>query len=272
MPVKRIEAHPAVEADRGRVAVQRGPVVYCFEGADNGGRTLNIMLPQDPEFQTEHRADLLGGVNVITGLATKDRKITAVPYYAWDHREPGEMVVWVRQEGKSRKPKSDDAMWSGRLYRALDPSTLGPAEPLGLAESAEPSASFAGVGTISALNDEAEPKNSCDHDIPRFTWWNHLGTKEWVQYAWDEPRRVKAVEVYWFDDERVKRHCRTPQSWRLVYKDGDQWKPVVTKSEYGTAPDKYHRVEFEPVETKALRIEVELKPNWSGGILEWKVE
>jgi len=135
-----------------------------------------------------------------------------------------------------------------------------------------PKASFVGVGVLSALNGGLETKNSCDHDIPRFTWGNHLGTKEWVQYDWPEEQTLRAVQVYWFDDEPMKRHCRTPQSWRLLYQDGQEWKPVVTKDPYGTEPNKYHRLQFEPVRTKALRIEVQLKPNWSGGILEWKVE
>ena len=273
MEIQRIEANPLVEADRGRVALQRGPIVYCFEGVDNDGRARSIMLPHDPKLTDEHRSDLLGGVTVVTGVDRKGRKITAVPYYAWDHREPGEMIVWVRQDGKTRRPKTDDPSWEGKLYRPLDPKTLGPSEPLTLMELAEPSASHCfGNNVLSALNDQIEPKDSCDHSVPRFTWWDHRGTKEWVQYDLDEPRKVAAVEVYWFDDERVKRHCRTPKSWKLLYKDGAAWKPVKAKGDFGTALDKLNRVEFEPVQTTGLRIEVELKPEWSGGILEWKVE
>ena len=70
----------------------------------------------------------------------------------------------------------------------------------------------------------------------------------------------------------MKRHCRVPKSWQLLYKDGDAWKPVAGACDYGTAIDKYNRVTFTPVETTALRLEVELNPPWSGGILEWKVE
>ncbi|MCS7304224.1 MAG: glycoside hydrolase family 127 protein [Thermoguttaceae bacterium] len=272
MEVDRIESHPLVEANRGRVAIQRGPIVYCFEAVDNGGRVRNIQLARQPEFQPHWKPDLLGGIVMISAKTRDGRTVRAIPYYAWDHREAGEMIVWVRQDGKTKKPRTDDPSWQGRLYRPLDPDSLGPSEPLTLMEMAEPSASFVGVGVLSALNDGLEPKNSCDHDIPRFTWWNHLGTKEWVQYDWSEPQIVRAVEVYWFDDEPLKRHCRTPQSWRLLYKEGQEWKPVLTKDSYGTEPNKYHRVQFEPVRTRALRIEVQLKPNWSGGILEWKVE
>lgn len=117
MPIQRIEAHPRVQADLGRVAVQRGPVVYCFEAVDNDGPVKNIVLPQDPKFTAEDRPDLLGGVTVITGVAKDGRIIMAVPYYAWDHRTAGEMIVWVEQEGKAAKPDIDDPAWKDKLYR-----------------------------------------------------------------------------------------------------------------------------------------------------------
>ncbi|MFH1266909.1 MAG: discoidin domain-containing protein [Planctomycetota bacterium] len=127
---------------------------------------------------------------------------------------------------------------------------------------------------MAALNDQVEPSDSCDHAVPRFTWWDHKGTAEWVQYDFDAPREVSAVEVYWFDDGRLNRHCRVPKSWKLLSKDGDAWKPVAGASGYGTEIDKYNRTTFDPVETTGLRIEVQLDPEgpWSGGILEWKVE
>jgi DUF1680 family protein len=273
MPIQRMEAHPQVAADRGRVAIQRGPVVYCFEKADNPEGVRNLVLPVDPKLTAEHRSDLLGGVTVIKGVDRKGRQIVAVPYYAWDHREPGEMAVWVRQDGKSRKPEVKDPSWEGKLYRPLDPSTLGPSEPPTLDDMTTASASHtSGIDSLSALNDHLEPRNSCDHDVPRFTWWDHKGTKEWVQYDFEMPQKISSVAVYWFDDGRIKRHCRAPKAWKLLFKDGDAWKPVSGASAYGVELDKYNRVTFEPVQTKALRLEIELNPPWSGGILEWKLE
>jgi hypothetical protein len=270
MEVQRIEANPRVEADRGRVALRRGPIVYCFEACDNDGRVRNIILDRDPQFKTEHRPDLLGGTTVITAAARGDRQVTAVPYYAWDHRQPGEMAVWVRQDGKTRSPDVDDPAWEDKLYRPLDPATLGPSEPIDPIETVYATASHAN-DSVGALNDRREPKNSCDHDIPRFTWWDHKGTAEWVQYEFDDPVKLSAVEVYWFDDQRLNRHCRAPQSWKLLYKQGDAWKPVSGASGFGTEIDRYNRTTFDPVETTALRIEVQLQGPWSGGILEWKV-
>jgi hypothetical protein len=273
MPVVRVEAHPLVRADLGRVALQRGPIVYCFEAVDNQESVARITLPHDPKFTVEHRHDLLGGVIVIRGVSKRGNPLTAVPYYAWDHRKAGGMAVWVRQDGKATAATAGPE-WQGKLYRPMDPATLGPSTAASLQDQITPSASHHGFSTdaLEALCDGIEPHDSCDHVVPRFTWWDHRGTKEWVQYDFENPRKVSAVHVYWFDDERTKQHCRVPQSWRLVYKDGDAWRPVEGGSPYGTALDKYNRVTFTPITTTALRIEVQLKPTFSGGILEWKVE
>lgn len=273
MEIRRIEAHPAIAADRGRVALQRGPIVYCFEGVDNQDAVRRIILARDPQLKAEHRPDLLGGVTTIEGTDRSGRKILAVPYYAWDHRKPGEMAVWVWQDGKLRKPQLDDPTWQQKLYRALDPKTLGPSIELTPMEQCTPSASHCHVSdTVLALNDGVLPKDSCDEHIPRLTWWDHRGTAEWAQYDFDSPQKLSAVEVYWFDDGRLKQGCRVPKSWRVVYRDHDQWKPVAGASPYGTAQDRFNRVTFQPVETTALRLEVQLDDSWSGGILEWKVE
>jgi DUF1680 family protein len=120
MPVRRVYADPRVTDDVGRVALMRGPVVYCLEGVDhkdvNGGRVRNLVLPKDAELKAEHRPDLLGGVTVLRGRAiavsdsadaTSDKPVdfTAVPYYAWDNREPGEMVVWFPEQRELAEAK-----------------------------------------------------------------------------------------------------------------------------------------------------------------------
>jgi hypothetical protein len=124
--------------------------------------------------------------------------------------------------------------------------------------------------TVDALIDGLEPKSSNDRDIPRFTWWDHRGTAEWVQYDFGKPRHVSSVQVYWFDDTGVGA-CRTPQSWRVLYQEGERWKPVEAASVFSTTADAFNRVDFKPIQTTALRLEVQLKPEFSGGILEWKV-
>jgi DUF1680 family protein len=94
-PVRRVVANPAVAADRDRFAIERGPLVYCAEGADNGGKVLDKVLSGNVHFRTEWKTDLLGGVTLIR-LSTPVQKdaVRLIPYYAWCHRGPGEMRVW----------------------------------------------------------------------------------------------------------------------------------------------------------------------------------
>jgi hypothetical protein len=260
--VRRVLANEQIEYDRGRVAVERGPLVYCIEGADHDGTVREMWMADNVELAPEHKGDLLGGVTVLKGEASavyrneegivrsRPKPITMIPYYVWCHRGANEMAVWI--------PRS---------------ANLAVVPPLPtIAGTSRVSASHSWrADHVDALNDQIDPKHSNDHDIPRFTWWDHRGTAEWVQYDLASPTRVSKVEVYWFDDTG-RGQCRVPQSWKLLYRDGSQWKPVETSAEFSTAKDRFVEVEFAPVETDALRIEVQLRPEFSGGILEWRVE
>ena len=123
---------------------------------------------------------------------------------------------------------------------------------------------------IEALVDGIAPKSSGDDTVPRFTWWDHKGTSEWAALDFKKPTTVSSVSLYWFDDTG-KGQCRVPASWKLSWKDGDTWKPVVGATTLGTARDTFNTVTFAPVTTSALRVDAELQPGMSGGILEWKV-
>jgi hypothetical protein len=125
--------------------------------------------------------------------------------------------------------------------------------------------------TAEALCDGLLPKDSNDHSLPRFTWWDHRGTEEWVEYEFQEPREVRGVEVYWFDDTG-KGLCRVPQSWALLYREGNDWKPVGNPSPFGLARDTFNATTFDPVRTTGLRLTVKLQADFSGGILEWRLQ
>jgi hypothetical protein len=125
--------------------------------------------------------------------------------------------------------------------------------------------------TLDALDDVLEPANSNDHSIPRFTWWDHRGTQEWVQLDFPKPKHVAAVEVYWFDDTGIGQ-CRLPASWRLFYKDGQEWKEVAEPATMEVTADKWNTLSFRPVETPALRIEAQLQSGFSGGLLGCRVK
>ncbi len=121
MPIQRIETHPASRNNAGKVAIQRGPIVYCLEQVDNGQHLHNLALPAGAKLSASFAPRLLGGVVVITGQGRrlpvdgwngdlyrpanvkKDSpvKLTAVPYCVWGNRKVGEMVVWIRSDHKS---------------------------------------------------------------------------------------------------------------------------------------------------------------------------
>jgi len=263
---KRIIANPKVVADNGRVAIQRGAIVYCFEQVDNEVPVLQIKLAKEPQFQEEFRQDLLGGVVVIKCKNADGRTLTAIPYYAWDHRKPGAMAVWVKQDGLSKKnpPATDE-----QLYRELKADDLTAAT-----DEAEPevSASFCYPNdSADAVIDGIEPKNSIDHDIPRLTFWDHKGTPEWVEIDFGKEQNISQFSIYWFDDTG-RGGCKVPKSWTLSHRDGNAWKPIKTSDTFGVERDKYNTIHFDAIKTSALRIDIQLEKDASGGILEVKVK
>ncbi len=261
MPVRRVIAIDSVEADRGKVALQRGPIVFCAEWPDNkDGHVRNLLLLDEAPLQTEFKADMLNGVQIITGKAfgfkvAKDRRtlekteqdFTAIPYYAWAHRGRGEMAVWLAREESAVDP--------------LKMPTIASTSRVSVSYGENPQ----------AVNDQLEPKSSDDHGIPYYHWWPHKGTTEWIQYSLQNAEEISTVEVYWFDDAGTG-ECRIPKSWRILYREGRNWNPVYTEGKYGVEKDMFNKVVFETVRTRAVRLEIQSRENYAGGILEWRVK
>jgi DUF1680 family protein len=263
MRPQRIFANTAVKADVGRFAIQYGPVVYCLEGVDNKDSVIqNIVVDSAAPMQVNYAVNLLKGVNVITmdGEATKrqlntdelltsKQKVAAIPYYAWDNRGPGEMEVWIPYSKAVARPKPA-------------PSIANTSKLSGSIKSR----------SIKAINDQLEPADSKDNSIPYFHWWPKKNTTEWVAYEFDKPHTVSSSKVYWFDDSPWG-GCRIPAAWKIYYKDENgQWIPVKSTTSYEIAKDKYNSVEFEPVLTTALKLEVQLPVDNATGIHEWIVK
>ena len=113
MNVRRVIANDKIKNDEGKVALQRGPIVYCAEWVDNGGKASNIVMSADATFTTEYRTDLLNGVVLVKSevpvikiddngesISTKKQAFTAIPYYAWANRGKGEMQLWFPEKIK----------------------------------------------------------------------------------------------------------------------------------------------------------------------------
>jgi DUF1680 family protein len=116
MKVEQVVAHPAVTNNNGRVAIQRGPIVYGFEGIDNAGDVERITLAKEPKFETSFQKDLLGGVVVIKGKKTDSSDCVAIPFYALANRGKSKQVVWVYKDGFTRKATG----WDKALYQFVE--------------------------------------------------------------------------------------------------------------------------------------------------------
>lgn len=125
-----------------------------------------------------------------------------------------------------------------------------------------------GSDTVRAIADGRVPKNSADHSIPRLTWWDHRGTREWAEHEFDSPREVRKVRVYWFDDEPAGGKCRVPKSAKVLVRVGGTWVEPQTPGPLGVAKDSFNQVTFDAVKAEGVRIEVELREGFSGGVLE----
>jgi hypothetical protein len=145
-----------------------------------------------------------------------------------------------------------------------------PASQTGPAADSRLTASYDGPDNLEALNDGILSASSSDETIPRFTWWDHKGTDEWVQYDFKGPQDVTGVEVYWFDDTGHGQ-CRVPASWQVLYRDGNAWKPVEADSPGGVDTNRFNLQKFKKVSATALRLEVKLQEGFSGGVLQWRV-
>jgi hypothetical protein len=113
MPIRRVVANEKIVEDRGKVALERGPIVYCTEWVDNEGHVLNLLLPDNAPLKAEYRKGMLNGIVVVTGKAlalssdgkSLERDFVAIPYYAWSNR--GEMAVWLRRSRQSMPDKQN---------------------------------------------------------------------------------------------------------------------------------------------------------------------
>ena len=91
MPVRKVIASEKLKSNQGKVAIERGPVLYCAEGHDNSGKALAIKISGSQEFTPTYQKEMLGGINV---LKSEGQNITLIPYYAWANRGANEMTIW----------------------------------------------------------------------------------------------------------------------------------------------------------------------------------
>ena len=262
MEPRTVRANHKVEADRGMISVERGPLVYCAEHPDNKFDIMGVLINQEPKF-TLGKGEIAGtpiqtlitdaqtlNFNKQGKLETSDQTLTLIPYYAWCHRGSGKMRVWLPQD--------------------LNATT--PSQPATLASESKVSSSTERMPALSAINDRLVPKDENDRSVPYTHWWPKNSTTEWLGYEFPQVSKVQSATVYWYDDGPWG-GCRVPQSWRILYQDAQgEWQPVSGADQYPTDKGSACTVNFDPVSTKALRLEVKLPIDNSAGLFEWSVK
>ena len=260
MEPRTVRANNRVEADRGMISVERGPLVYCAEHPDNQFDIMGTLMNQEPQFRIG-KAEIAGtpvqtlvtdaqtlDFNKQGKLTTKDQTLTLIPYYAWCHRGSGKMRVWLPQDLKATNPS----------------------QPATLASESKLSTSMQ-VPALSSINDRLVPKDENDRSIPYTHWWPKQASTEWLGYDFPQEATVQSCTVYWFDDAPWG-GCRVPRAWRILYQDGQgQWQPVSGADGYPVEKGAPCTVNFNPVKTRALRLEVTLPEKHSAGVFEWIV-
>jgi hypothetical protein len=266
MPIRRIVANQKVTADLGRTALQRGPLVYAAEWVDSPDKHVrNIVLSGDEQLTSRFEPALLNGVEVIKGQAddySYDEKqnvkhtresFTAIPYYAWANRGPGQMEVWIAASQAAAHPTPYPTLATKSKVTSSGPT---------MAEN--------GVRDPRLVADQEEPTSSTDTSS-FYDWLPKKGSSEWIQYDFPQTSTVRSSDVYWFA-EANGRQIKLPKDWKLLYRDGSEWKPVQSQGNYTVNKDQYNHLEFKPVQTNSLRLVLELQPNASAGIQEWRVQ
>jgi DUF1680 family protein len=260
MDVKRVIANDKVEDDRGKVSLERGPIVYCLEWPDNNEKVINSVLDDAAEINFKYVSDLNGIVKLEAKAkatlvdkdqktVTEDKFLTAVPYYTWANRGSGEMAVWIPRFVEASKPLPMPTICTNAKVKASTPNR-----------------------SLSSINDGYLPKHSNDRKVPFYSIWPKSNTSEWIEYTFEKPETFSTAEVYWFDDGPWG-GCRIPLSWKIQYaNDKDEWLDVKNKEPYISKKDALNTVSFETVTSKKVRVVFQLPEKESCAAYEFQVK
>jgi uncharacterized protein len=259
LEIRKVVCNPNVQNNIDKIALQRGPIMYCSEGVDfESGQVSNLVLKDNAGLTSHFKKDFLGGIVSLEGKALEGQRTNngdvnfsevefkAIPYYAWCHRGVTPMVMWYATNENVSTPK--------------------PAPTIANTSVIEGSRK---VPAIEAVRDQILPSGSNDDNTVRHHWWPNENQIEWISYTFDQPREISGTKVFWFDDNGG---CRTPKSWKVYYQKGDDWVPFKNKSDYGVEVNIINQVKFEPVKTTAVKLEIQLREDASAGVYEWIVE
>ena len=262
MPVRFSVADERVEADRNRVCVTRGPLVYCAEEPDNEYNVSSYFVKNENQSSgsvDEFTSGVLAAIPTINLVASSasangesEADLTLIPYYAWNNRGDNmAMNVWFARDAETAR--NGMVMTVGNIADIKASHTNSSDD-------------------VYAVADGKQPKTSHDTSISRWTSWSQKGKEQWLEIKLKSEQDVEAVSVYWYDD---KGGVQLPVAWSIDYMCDGKWveyKPYVT-DHFGVDADKYNMVHpAAPVKTDMLRLKMKPKADATVGILELTVE
>ena len=289
MEIRKTEADPNIVTNKGRVALQRGPIVYCMEKAGNAQLNedienfdpLKIVIPRDAKLKATYSKDLLKGVVEITGEAKYSLygellpiKIQAVPYYAWNNR--GDDGVYVPGQEEPKNGSSGMLIWT-MADQAIEGAAVASADDAGPKAKISADKTYSGARIEGVHDPSFEPSSSTLGNGLGWSNWTvpRDDTPHWLMYEWDEEITTQQMQVYWFENFPWDRF---PGSLKIQYKDANgEWQDAVMHQEYKdlVALHQYNVIDIDQITTKAVRllmtVNLEDERTQSIGVYRWKV-
>lgn len=257
MGVMYSKAIDNVDADRGRLCITRGPLVYCAEDVDNVSAPASYVISPAGDSAVIRKGDgLMKDIDFITVPARSiqnpgDTKLTFVPYYAWDNRTDGAMIVWIAA--------NDD------VARAAMPPMPDYISDITATYTCD-------IDDVNPIVTNKFPSSSHDTSMLRWTSWPRKGEKQSIELKLTHPVGLESLAVYWYDDGG---DVRMPEAWDLEYLQRGQWHkfPIYVTDEYRMLKDQYNIVHpGHDILPEALRLNITPQPDASAGILSIQLE
>lgn len=260
MPVRYSHAINEVKADNDRVAISRGPLVYCAEGIDNTedvNRYYLTKVSTDAKVQRDDTG-ILRGIDLIKNVSADyidvkgnihQASLNLIPYYAWNNRGVSTMNIWFAENEKKVRESV-----------AILPVAI-----------KDIKATYTNEGeNVFSIVDGKHPKNSKDTEINRWTSLNKKGEKQSIDFTFEKPTDIKAFSVYWYDDNGG---VRLPDVWNLEYKDDSgSWKPfpLYSTDSYSLLKDQFNLVhsDGDSFVVESIRLNVTPKADSAVGVLQ----
>ncbi len=270
MPVRFNKAIERVVDNRGRIAITRGPLVYCAEGIDNCA-PANVWMVSEFEqtpIVEKQTSGIFKGVDIIKNInakyldekgSLKSGKLTLIPYYAWDNRGMTTMNIWFADNEKTLRNVD-----LTRAYGEMNATNR-------LIKNASATHTYQS-DSVSATSNGSTPRSSDDKSIRRWTSYPKFGEKQSLTYVLKKPTKLSEIAVYWYCDTSA---VRLPESWDIDYMDENgKWQkfPIYLTDTYSVLKDQYNAVHpsGKPINAKAVRINIVPQEKFTVGVLQVK--